>query len=112
MYDFVLALVNCDKFNINTLINDEDLATFRQLEWNPNSEFLIAYEVNQKAMLHNINSSLHPNWLPSQEPFAQSQPTTSPLKLEHQASMSLTSSKKQAKDDLHKLKLLSKNKLT
>ena len=83
MYDFVLAIVTKDKFRLVTLINDEDVATFRQLEWNPNLEFLIAYEVNPKGMLGDINVGLQSNWLPIQEPFSQSQPTTSPFKLQH-----------------------------
>jgi len=30
-----------------------------------------------------MNASMHQNWLPSQKPFAQSQPTISPEKLLH-----------------------------
>lgn len=35
-YDFVLALAQKESFEIKTLIDDEKVATFRQLEWNPN----------------------------------------------------------------------------
>ena len=66
-YDFVLALVQRDKFRLVTLVNDEKVATFRQLEWNPHTEFLIAYEVNPRAMLPDYNASLAPNFVPNDE---------------------------------------------
>ena len=61
-YDFVLGLVEKENFNIVTLIDDEKVQTFKQLEWNPYSEFIIAFEVNPKAMLPNYTDGLIPNY--------------------------------------------------
>ena len=62
-YDFVLALVRKENFAIVTLIDDELVETFKQLEWNPNTEFLIAYERNPRAMLAGYNHGLAPNYI-------------------------------------------------
>jgi len=57
-----LALAQKESFEIKTLIDDEKVATFRQLEWNPNSQLLLAYEINPKAMLPDYNAGLAPNF--------------------------------------------------
>ena len=66
-YDFVLALILQDSFSIVTLINDEAVATFRQLEWNPNTQFLIAFEVNTRALVPGYSASLASNFIESHE---------------------------------------------
>ena len=101
-----MALVQRDKFRLVTLVNDEKIATFRQLEWNPHTEFLIAYEINPRAMLPDYNASLAPNFVPNEE-IPQSQPTVMhhPLQghMHHIGSMS--------KDDSRIHRMAAKNKL-
>lgn len=62
VYDFVFALIKKDSFHIVTLINEDKVSTLRQLEWNPITEFLIAYEVNRRAMVPDYNLGLAPNY--------------------------------------------------
>ena len=51
----MLAVITKDGFRLVSLVNDQHVPTFKQLQWNQHAEFLVAYELNRKAMVPNYS---------------------------------------------------------
>ena len=73
---------------------------------NPHNEFLIAYEINRKAMVLDYNASLAPNYVDNEQEIPQSQPTTKSKPLQ----MAMHKISQYSKDDTYRIRRSAINK--
>ena len=63
-YDFVISLVNRDKFRLICLLDDVATLNARILQINPNNEYVFVYEIEKRVFKLDYNAGLPSNYEP------------------------------------------------